>query len=136
MVASGITFPSGGYTIAVPANRSYDIRFIGTNVDQLISGVTVGDQNVKVDAIDPGSNPPGTEGGFRITEILPMGSNVRLTWESVPGAKYEIWTSTQLHGATKLLGSDTTGPPVGVTASYIHSGGATGERRYYYVKRL
>ncbi|MEM7383355.1 MAG: hypothetical protein AAF514_00290 [Verrucomicrobiota bacterium] len=48
---------SGGYDLELPAG-TYDLHFVGTGIYEVKKGITIGAENVKVDMIDPGNNPP------------------------------------------------------------------------------
>lgn len=133
VVATSTSFSSGGYSIAVPSNDIYDIRFSSTSADETFSGIAVGTENVKVDVIDPGYNPQdpnATTAEPAITGIIIDGADLTITWTSPAGSDYQVFTSTDLSEWIALQGARGTSNES--TTSYTHANGVSGSPRRYY----
>lgn len=59
--------------------------------------------------------------------ILPVGQNTQLSWNSIPGFSYRLWTCTDLATWTTLG----TFKGDGTVLSYTHTGGAVGAKRFW-----
>jgi hypothetical protein len=59
--------------------------------------------------------------------VVPVSQNTQLSWNSIPGYSYRLWTSMDMTNWTAL--STFTGN--GTTLSYTHNGGATGVKRFW-----
>ena len=131
VVGTTSTFASGGYAVAVPADGTYDVRFASSSgdVDEVITGVVVGAENVKVDAIDPGSGGSGAS-AFEITSIVIRGGDVTITWSSTAGSRYRVRTSTDQTSWATITSSEMTAS--GATSSYTDTGAASQSRRRLY----
>lgn len=95
VLATAITFGSGGYGIEVPGPGTYDIRFYDDQgvIDETIASVSVGRENVKVDAVSPGYNPRERElqGAFEITEVkLVSEFQLEIAFNSAVGQTYQL----------------------------------------------
>ena len=130
-VAKTTSFGSGGYTVEVPGDETYDVRFTSTTVDETYSGIAVTDENVKVDAIDPGYNPPTTDTSDpAITAVELDGLDVKITWASSAGSDYQVYVSTDLVNWVAL--QDGRGTSNETSTAYVHYGAARGNTRLYY----
>ncbi len=135
-VASTTSFGSGGYGLIVPPGN-YDVRFVSAagGIDQTVFGISVTTLNVKVDAVNPGFNPPPVSVPFRISSITVLGNDVVLTWPSTAGASYRVTMGTALKGWETIDNTVLTG--TGSPLTYRHVGGTSGSpARYYRVERL
>ena len=131
-IATTTTFASGGYGVIVPAHGTYDVRFVGSDIDETTTGIAVAAENVKVDAIDPGMDG-GTPNSsdLEVTGIVISNGNVTVTWASSAGESYHVFTSTNLTDWSEISDSETTA--TGVVTNYTHAGGASAAQRFYRV---
>lgn len=135
-VATTSTFASGGYGVAVPAG-TYDLRFENADgsIGETRSGITVGELNVKVDAVSPGSDGGVDTREFAITRIAITGNSAVITWSSSPGSQYQVRTISDQSSWTIIPGSQTTA--TGTQSTYSHPNATVGvTERFYQIEKL
>ncbi len=132
-VATTTTYStSGGYSVAVPPNASYDVVFSGSAGTQTVRNVTVAGENVKVDWRVSRTAPPPTP--LDITSVVRNGNDLVITWSSNSGVTYRVARSANLVAWEPITSSTTTA--TGGTSTFRVVNGATGAPMNYRVEQL